>query len=160
MFAVLLTALVTTGLVACSDDTSDPETQLEQALDAADDQLDEAASAIDQIESKKDQLGEAVDSAQEQLKATAEKQVNLWKSNLDAFKTRITDLPAEQEQQFSGRLQQLQTGVQQLEDALGNYTDQGADAATDAWQQVKSKLDELARQFESFTRDLDDAAGA
>jgi DNA repair exonuclease SbcCD ATPase subunit len=152
-FALTLAfAAATLGLIACSsEDAETPEVQIQEGLD-------QAESAIEKMRDEKDNLVDRADQLQEQLSETASKQVNLYKTRLDAFTQQITELPAEQEAEFSNRLQQLRDATSSFQTTLEQYTEQGTDAAADAWQKVQDELNQLKESFDSFTQDLNNAA--
>ena len=145
------------ALTGCGEEEADPVDQLESSLENAEDSLENAGSAIEELRSEKDELQGKTQELQTQLTDTATKQVNLYKTRLADFEQRITELPAEREQEFSGRLNELRTATDGFEQTLSSYTQQAGDAGASGWQDVEAQLQQLTDRFESFTSDLESA---
>ena len=137
-------------LPACGEEETAPEEQIDSGLE----QLE---AGIDKMRSEKENLAEAADSLQNQLKDSSQKQVNLWQSKLHELGSRVTELPAEKEQDFQGRLDKLRQNVSEMKSSLEHYTDDATEDSKQAWQELKSKMDELKSTFDSFTSDLESA---
>ncbi len=144
---LLLAALPALGLIGC-DGEEEPAAaeRLQQGLDQAD-------SATQDMREQAQSLQEEKAKLQAEVRAAAEKQVNLFTTQLEGFRNRITALPADQETAFTQRLAQLETQTNELRTAMENYTSQ--DTSTTTWDSIKTQLDELNAAYETFRDDLD-----
>ena len=156
-FAVVLMSLF--ALAACGGGETAPE----RALDAAEERVEEASEGIDEMQQEVESLHDEQARLRDDLDAAANRQVHLWEERLQAYRERLTRLPAEAERRLEPELAELERRVESLRATLDEYAAATADTADEPSQlktEVDAAIDELRRDFEEIDSSLREAGAS
>lgn len=158
--AVLLQFVLSSSLlVGCGEDDQAPEDKLEDSLNTAQRAVDDAGDQIEALRDESDRVQDRIETSRDELRETRGElaalwvsQLNEWDSRSEGLRERVTRLPAESEQTYQGRLDELQSQLAGVRDRLSNFAD--SDAGQESWEEVKEAVEALNARYEAFVSDL------
>lgn len=131
----------------------------EEALDAAEKNVEQASDAIEDMQKSVQELESEQKDLREQLDSTVRRQAQLWEQQLAAYRERVTRLPADAEQRLKPELAALEDRVAELRQKLDAYATAVADAEPELRTEVETAIADLRTEFKEIERSLGEAAG-